>query len=750
MKIKKILVLFIIAFFTLIISNKAYATIPEGMSEEFKNILNEEGKLVITDTSNSQNKNQVFVNIFNKYETDEYGFQAYFIDVENTKCRIQRYEKNPYTILESYDIEIKYEEKYSDEFKQITKDGNILITSSSLNGKEMLLLNYCNLFRNDNFSFNITDLNEDKTVGTMQMYKRDGENYKFAEQHLIKITYEEKYSDEFKKVTKDGNITIRASRDDRKNNLIYNYCSAFSGVNTHFNVVDINEDGTLCTIQLYEQQKKENTFYSILKEQHIVKVQYDKTISENFKNHLNKNGKFVINSIKPTDRFEWMGLYEILFYNKGITADIEYLAEDFSSCEITIIDDKGYPETHKVEFEYNYDEKVKEFADTITNQIPTGEEYLFQVKDMELVNYWLNSEDESEKEGESNFDNYSGELKSFVDYKNFNLLIDHRLGADAEFFTLRGGIGLLQHKGTTYYINDYMGVLGNHILYVPDDTGSTKEELLEAVQKRVDEYAGRGKVKITAGEGSTLEYLEDSNNPDGENDFIKNAEGNYWFIATVNGINHKFIVVKDSKSMITPKHKTKDLKTDIEISTDSKNIPLDTIIEAKRLIEGQEYENIIKVLEVEENITFDLNLFSKSLNDYIRKLENENFEVKIPVPENLKNKKLIIYYVGENNKIEEYNVNIEDGYAIFKTNHFSTYTLAEEKIENNLNSNVNSNDKENIKIENTTNENNISSNINKEDNLVNPKTGDNIFVFIGIFIISILGIIITTNCRKKH
>ena len=793
MKTKKVLVLLIAIFFIFVLSNNVFAVIPEGMSEEFKSILNEEGKLVITDTGNFEYKDQIITETLNKYSTDKYAFQRSYVygkDYKENEYTITRHEINPYTVIESYDIEVVYEEKFSDEFKKITEDGNIVITSSSMQGKDMLLWNYCDLFRNGNLNFNFTHLNEDKTSGTLQMYKYDSNNTKLIEQHKVNISYEEKFSDEFKDLTQDGNIIIKASREEGKNNLIYWYCSAFSDENKDFSVSDINEDGTLCTVQMHEYRTIGNTHTSVLKEQHIVKVQYDKKMSENFKKHLNKDGKFVINSIKPKDRNEWLYMYEILFYNEGIQADTEYLAEDFSSCEITIKDNKGIPEIHKVEFEYNYDEKVKEYADKMFTKIPKDETYLFNVKDMELINYWLNGYKEEFEGSKSNFDNYSSEFKEFVDYKNFSFFIDHRLGADPEFFTLRGGIGFVQHKGITYYINDLMGTIGNHILYVPDNTESTKEALVEAVQKRVDEYAGTGKVKITAGEGNILEYyknkcdneikelqklleiekakenpdlmliqdyemrieyaewdynyfVENYNNPDGELYFLQSAEGDYWFTATINGVEHRFIVVKDSSKMFNPKHKTKDFKTDIEISTNSNDIPLDTFIEANELIQGTEYEKIIKILDLEENITFDLNLFSQSLNDYIKKLENGMFEVKIPVPENLKNKKLVVYYVDEEEKIEEFEVEIKDGYAIFKTNHFSTYTLAEKKEE------IKDSQNDENTNNNTTNNENIDNNINKENNTLNPKTGDNIVFFIVMFIISVIGIIFTIKLKKE-
>ena len=47
------------------------------------------------------------------------------------------------------------------------------------------------------------------------------------------------------------------------------------------------------------------------------------------------------------------------------------------------------------------------------------------------------------------------------------------------------------------------------------------------------------------------------------------------------------------------------------------------------------------------------------------------------------------YYTSSDGKTEEYKVEVKDGYAIFKTNHFSVYTFAENKIENGNNNNEN-------------------------------------------------------------
>lgn len=142
---------------------------------------------------------------------------------------------------------------------------------------------------------------------------------------------------------------------------------------------------------------------------------------------------------------------------------------------------------------------------------------------------------------------------------------------------------------------------------------------------------------------------------------------------------------------------------------------------------------------------FDLKLFSNSLNDYITELENGYFAVKIPVTEKFKNGNLVVYYVTDDGKVEEHEVTLTDGYAVFTTNHFSVYTLAEKVTES-----------EPIKDPENNNNNNTVENGETENNNNNakadvPKTGDNIITYVIIFLAS--AVALTTGLvlirRKK-
>ena len=223
------------------------------------------------------------------------------------------------------------------------------------------------------------------------------------------------------------------------------------------------------------------------------------TMSEEFKKLLNEDGKLVFKSIKPSDEYEWIGLFEPVYapmIQGGINA--EQFNEDFTSCVVNLdkINEDGsvtIKESHRVEILYNYDENIKKVADELAKKLPKDKE-CFEVKDMELVNYWLNG---INPDGTDNFDDYSGELKSYAGYKNFSVDIDVRKGMDDGYLTMRGGFGHLKYNDTTYYIDTDLEVRANHIIYVPDETESTKEALVEAVQKRVDDYVGEGKIRIS-------------------------------------------------------------------------------------------------------------------------------------------------------------------------------------------------------------------------------------------------------------
>ena len=104
---------------------------------------------------------------------------------------------------------------------------------------------------------------------------------------------------------------------------------------------------------------------------------------------------------------------------------------------------------------------------------------------------------------------------------------------------------------------------------------------------------------------------------------------------------------------------------------------------------------------------------------YVEKLDSGTFVVKIPIPEMLNGKKLIVYYFDKDNNKISYDVTIKNGFAEFNTNHFSVYTLAEYK-----------------------------ENVNEI--VENPSTSDNILLYFSLSLLSDVGIFLVSKKIIKN
>lgn len=187
----------------------------------------------------------------------------------------------------------------------------------------------------------------------------------------------------------------------------------------------------------------------------------------------------------------------------------------------------------------------------------------------------------------------------------------------------------------------------------------------------------------------------DVNNLDSEYSLFTKALPNLYVITIKNNdlAGLGFLVIKDSSKIVDDDFEvtSRDAKSGVTISNSGTNnvIPLDTLIEVSKITSGDDYNKIVKALEAvldKDNMEmFDLKLFSKSASNYITKLENGKFEVRIPLSDKFKDKSLIAYYVDDKNNIKEYTVTVKsiDGvlYGVFTTDHFSVYTLSTKEEE---------------------------------------------------------------------
>ncbi len=438
-------------------------------------------------------------------------------------------------------------------------------------------------------------------------------------------------------------------------------------------------------------------------------------MSEDFKKILT-DGKLIVKAYKPTNKENATLLLDLYLMDnyKGFSIDSTTFNSDFTSCELLY-----NTERHVVNIEYKYDEELKKIVDGYMEKI-LARNKKFEVDDLELVNFWINAKGDPEY-----LMNYSTELNKMIGYKNFT--IRSRMGSGAEFEAMSAGFDITIDDTIYAMTSDpKIGTKSNHVLYVPSDTEETKEALIAAIQSRIDNAFGKGKVVIEAKDGQVIDYylkpfndsvdelqaqideilampaeeqdqsrlrnLQDNlnnykvskqnavdsiENENGGLNFLKKAIGGYYFVAKVGDESHLFVLVK-SDALVSKEieHITSDLKTDVTVKMEDNLVPIDTQVKVERVTEGAEYNRIIKVLNVETSEMYDILLYSESKDTYVTELSNGMFEVRIPLSEKFEGKDLIVYYVDSNGKITAHSVTVRDGYAVFTTTHFSIYTLA--------------------------------------------------------------------------
>lgn len=441
------------------------------------------------------------------------------------------------------------------------------------------------------------------------------------------------------------------------------------------------------------------------------------------------DGKLVINGVEPKDEFEAYERFESYFKRLNVSdyqiapASCDYT---FTTCYLVYHLGEEDQEEKEIEVVYNYDENVKKVVDNLIKNM--GDKTTFSLTDMEIINYFLYGTDSS------NLSSFSLDFRKAIGYKNFEL--DVRGGDTHPFYKENIGVAEFIYNNTVYSYIDGFGVGAKQIIYVEDDAvdikssiekrildtfgdvnievtkGNTIASFLESEKNMaLEEYNSNSGLYMSQGYNSALEYAEyymniNYNNEDSFYHFM--VEDNVledYYILVINGKKYNFAVIKDSSKINNSlEYLSVDTSSNVEVNT-SGILPLDTLIQVAKLTSGEEYDRIIKILNTSNLDIFDLKLFAKSTGNYITKLDDGNFEVKIPIKDEFKGKDLVVYYVTEDGKVEEHNVVVNDNYAVFKTNHFSIYSLAEKSI-------------------------------TKEE--VNPKTLDNIILYFVLGIVSLV------------
>lgn len=490
--------------------------------------------------------------------------------------------------------------------------------------------------------------------------------------------------------------------------------------------------------------------------------------------NVKETKKITIKSVKPTTTEEAYMIGELL-NEHGMNLSVDTCNSDYTICTIT--NNSPMEEVENVKITYEYDKSVKLVADSITKNIPTNGK-IFYLNDIEAIKYRLDMKNyESKNDYDSlNPISYSSEFNKLIGYKNF--ITEPRQGNENLVSHTINGTATFIYNGYNYAFIDNIGASYSDILYVNDNEtnieGALKTRLLKYFDiksvtkenKTVDEYINevasiRGnefdKCVTLKNEldnmqdRNTPEYIEKNNNYISKcytimnnyssrtqyeehyinNDLLYEDESlgfidprgnnllpNRYIVEFKDGTKLEFFVIKDSSKVFEGNLNkiTSDVSTGIEVNSNGL-IPLDTLINVARLTNGEKYDEIVKLLKTNLVDVFDIKLFAKSINNNITKLDNGSFEVRIPIKDELKGKDLVVYYIDDNKNIEAHQVTVKDGYAIFTTNHFSVYTLAEKT--------------------------DLTSNVNT------PKTGDNIIANTILFTITLLSTGTLLVIKKK-
>ncbi len=352
--------------------------------------------------------------------------------------------------------------------------------------------------------------------------------------------------------------------------------------------------------------------------------------------------------------------------------------------------------------------------------------------DMAYINQKINF-------GESIFQLLENNYKSILNlYPEIKETIE--LNPEFDFFPVACGFGgtpgfegnvgslFVMKNNVVFALTKSISYGTSRILLVPDTTIKTTTAYAEEALKRVKEYINDDTVSVTLeretdaniiaacgvedASGMPCQYLASAVEwglgiPLTTGDDSDLYPSSYYKLTIAGDEMGVYIVAVPSTQIKKLEIKSISKVTGISISTTDNKVPIDTSLRVSDVTNDVKGKNIIKA--------FDIDLYSLINNNYIKQIAGG---VKVMIPVETGTTDVNIYYIKEDGSLgEKYNTSIKviDGktFAIFTTNHFSTYGIV-------------------------------------KDSLTNPDTSDNIAFYLIMGIISLTGIVSTTIYLYKR
>lgn len=171
-------------------------------------------------------------------------------------------------------------------------------------------------------------------------------------------------------------------------------------------------------------------------------------------------------------------------------------------------------------------------------------------------------------------------------------------------------------------------------------------------------------------------------------DKLKKISGNNYkvYYKLTNGEQRNDTILIQQEKQNTPTTedvKKEDTTTGLKLETTTEVLPSNVVLSSKEVTEQTTLDTVKTALKDISNkyTVYDINL----LQNNAKVQPKGNVKIRIPVPSDYNKEKLEVYRVDENGEKTKYDVKVEDKYATFETNHFSTYVLAEKQEQNNVN-----------------------------------------------------------------
>ena len=238
----------------------------------------------------------------------------------------------------------------------------------------------------------------------------------------------------------------------------------------------------------------------------------------------------------------------------------------------------------------------------------------------------------------------------------------------------------LIHNGVLYAYKFLNFSFKNYIFVDESESGTTYEKAKKKVMEYFDnsEYVKFSEYDSENKQEELLWYNNIVNN------FLNTKNVNYKMdMATLELGKEKHIanilIIEVPKSKIKEENvKAKDRKSGINIDTNSWDVPVDVQVIADDVKNEKYVTNAFNNYEISK--AYDIKIKGRTNNNLISKV-NDYVNVYIPIEDKKVGEKVNVYYITDDSKINQTitgTVMKKDNkkYVYFKTNHFSTYVIA--------------------------------------------------------------------------